>query len=135
MRAVCGGIGKNKPASSVILDRYSFRSSSTLFRPSAMYVSNFMVNRAMRSRRSSKPKFMLLGRVEAVFCCCCCCCCCCCAVEGGSIDWRVFVVESVVSYRSDIFAGFLNGAAMRWFGVVDELWFCLLFDFRRKLKS
>ena len=97
------------PASSAILDLYSFRSSSTLFRPSAMKASNFSVNLAMRSRKSSKPKFMFVGRVSAAFCCCCCCWVAAAAaavVDGGCgiiiIDWRMFVPDSVVSYMSDI---------------------------------
>ena len=45
--------------------RNLFRSSRTCLRPLAMNSSNRSVKRAMRSRRSSKPKAMA-GRVSAI---------------------------------------------------------------------
>lgn len=45
--------------------RNALRSSKTLFRPRSMKSSNRVVNCAMRSRRSLKPKSML-GRVSAI---------------------------------------------------------------------
>lgn len=53
------------PCSSATLSRNWLRSSSTLLRPLAMKSSNRSVKRAMRSRRSSNPKFML-GSVSAI---------------------------------------------------------------------
>lgn len=53
------------PCSSATLSRNWLRSSSTRLRPLAMNSSNRSVKRAMRSRRSSKPKF-ILGSVSAI---------------------------------------------------------------------
>ena len=53
------------PCSSATFMRNWLRSSRTRLRPLAMNSSNRSVKRAMRSRSSSKPKFML-GRESAI---------------------------------------------------------------------
>lgn len=53
------------PCSSATFMRNWFRSSRTCLRPLAMNSSKRSVKRAMRSRRSSKPKVMA-GRLSAI---------------------------------------------------------------------
>ena len=78
------------PCSSATLMRNWFRSSRTCLRPLAMNSSKRSVKRAIRSRRSSKPKVMA-GRVSAIDGAS--------AVESGG---RMALVERDGSKRVDI---------------------------------
>ncbi len=83
--------GLGLPCSSATLMRNWFRSSRTCLRPLAMKSSNLSVKRAIRSRRSSKPKLMA-GRLSAIEGAS--------AVESGA---RMALVESDDSNSVDIF--------------------------------
>ena len=82
--------GVDLPCSSATLMQNWFFSSRTCLRPLAMKSSNRSVKRAMRSRRSSKPKLMA-GRLSAIEVAS--------AVESGA---RMALVESDGSKRVDI---------------------------------
>ena len=82
--------GFDLPCSSATLILNWFFSSRTCFRPLAMNSSNRSVKRAIRSRRSSKPKLMA-GRLSAIEVAS--------AVESGA---RKALVERDGSKRVDI---------------------------------